>query len=194
MASTGAVSARRRAQAICLRRELFHAAIPSGVCNIAYLAAAFNLLSNCDFKASIFVALICVLVCTFAPQLFLDPCSQAEPATLDKVPLLTKMAPSVSDVRPSATSTPVSKLAQTTPDDKTTEDPRDDNLRRAIASHTFGGAANLRDVFTNQEVRSAAAARVGGRSGHPMLFRHASPRRIAHPARRHANCAAPDSV
>lgn len=117
---------------------------------IACLAVAFNLLSNCDFKASIFVALICVLVCTFAPQLFLDPCSQAEPATLDKIPLLTKMAPSVSDVRPSATSTPVSKLAQTTPDDKTTEDPRDDNLRRAIASHTFGGAANLRDVFTNQ--------------------------------------------
>lgn len=37
-----------------------------------------------------------------------------------------------------------------TPDDKTTDDPRDSNLHRAIHQHPYGGAANLRDVFTNQ--------------------------------------------
>lgn len=61
------------------------------------------------------------------------------------------MAPSVADVKNALTNAlPVSKILQVTPDDKTTEDPRDSNLHRAIHSHPYGGAANLRDVFTNQ--------------------------------------------
>ena len=59
------------------------------------------------------------------------------------------MAPSVADVRPSGAA-PAAKPVQPTPDHKTTEDPRDDNLHHAIAKHPYGGAANLRDVFTNQ--------------------------------------------
>ncbi|TKY87797.1 hypothetical protein EX895_003378 [Sporisorium graminicola] len=60
------------------------------------------------------------------------------------------MVPSVSDVRDAIASMIVSKEAKVTPDDKTTEDPRDSNLHRAIHTHPYGGAANLRDVFTNQ--------------------------------------------
>nr|CDI56411.1 related to nadp-dependent malic enzyme [Melanopsichium pennsylvanicum 4] len=60
------------------------------------------------------------------------------------------MAPSVSDVRAVGVSMLATKNTQVTPDDKITEDPRDSNLHRAIHSHPMGGAANLRDVFTNQ--------------------------------------------
>ncbi|EPQ26122.1 uncharacterized protein PFL1_06330 [Pseudozyma flocculosa PF-1] len=43
------------------------------------------------------------------------------------------------------------KPPQPTPDHKTSDDPREDNLHLAIAKHPYGGAANLRDVFTNQD-------------------------------------------
>ena len=62
---------------------------------------------------------------------------------------LLKMSPTATGPAPSGVA-PISKKAQVTPDDKTTNDPRDSNIHRAIAQHPYGGAANLRDVFTNQ--------------------------------------------
>ncbi|SYW81746.1 uncharacterized protein UHO2_00250 [Ustilago hordei] len=59
------------------------------------------------------------------------------------------MSPTATGPAPSGVA-PISKKAQVTPDDKTTNDPRDSNIHRAIAQHPYGGAANLRDVFTNQ--------------------------------------------
>ncbi|SAM62714.1 related to NADP-dependent malic enzyme [Ustilago bromivora] len=60
------------------------------------------------------------------------------------------MSPTATGPAPAGVA-PISKKAQVTPDDKTTNDPRDSNIHRAIAQHPYGGAANLRDVFTNQD-------------------------------------------
>lgn len=45
---------------------------------------------------------------------------------------------------------PATKPAQSTPDHKTSEDPRTNSVHQALAQHPYGGAANLRDIYTNQ--------------------------------------------
>ncbi|PWN46718.1 hypothetical protein IE53DRAFT_12305 [Violaceomyces palustris] len=70
-----------------------------------------------------------------------------------------KMAPPTATGNPATTasgatvptkSVPVAKPPQPTPDHKTSDDPRESSIQRAVFTHPFGGAANLRDIFTNQ--------------------------------------------
>lgn len=49
-----------------------------------------------------------------------------------------------------STKPPASKPTGDTPDHKTSEDPRTNSVHQALAQHPYGGAANLRDIYTNQ--------------------------------------------
>lgn len=59
---------------------------------------------------------------------------------------------------------PSNKPAQDTPDHKTSEDPRTNSVQQAVAQHPYGGAANLRDIYTNQgkSRTSTSSARPSG--------------------------------